>query len=81
MPGKDYRAGAEFKLRPDRRKKRAKAALVALAIVVWINNPDRVGCCIQGVRKDIMPPKIMSTVLIEKPCLDPQDAGRIGIKC
>ena len=19
-------------------------------IVVWINNPDRVGCCIQGVR-------------------------------
>lgn len=50
-------------------------------IVVWINNPDRVGCFIQGVRKDIMPPKIMSTVLIEKPCLDPQDAGRIGIKC
>ena len=36
MPGKDYRAGAEFKLRPDRRKKRAKAALVALAIMVLL---------------------------------------------
>ena len=31
MPGKGYRVDTDFKLRPDRRKKRAKAALVALA--------------------------------------------------
>ena len=36
MPGKDYRAGAEFKLRPDRKKKRARAALVALAVNLGI---------------------------------------------
>lgn len=33
MPGKGYRVDTDFKLRPDRRKKRAKAALVALAII------------------------------------------------
>ena len=36
MPGKGYRADTDFKLRPDRRKKRAKAALVALAIMVLL---------------------------------------------
>lgn len=38
MPGKDYRAGAEFKLRPDRKKKRARAALVALAVMVLLES-------------------------------------------
>lgn len=36
MPGKGYRVDTDFKLRPDRRKKRAKAALVALAIMVLL---------------------------------------------
>ena len=36
MPGKGYRVDTDFKLRPDRRKKRAKAALVALAIIVLL---------------------------------------------
>lgn len=38
MPGKDYRAGAEFKLRPDRKKKRARAALVALAVMALLES-------------------------------------------
>lgn len=36
MPGKDYRVNAEFKLRPDRRKKRTKAVLVALGVMALL---------------------------------------------
>lgn len=36
MPGKDYRVDADFKLRPGRKKKRTKAALVALGIMALL---------------------------------------------